>query len=74
MLAPPPFYVKGSHGGADTCNSALEIWQGQILMLFLVKRNKFCRCLVANAEGPFTTMWTITRPATWQKATKVFRH
>ena len=32
-------------------------------MWFWVKRNKFCQRLVACAEGPFTTVCIITRPA-----------
>ena len=31
-------------------------------MWFLTKRNKFCQRLVSSAEGPLTTVYTITRP------------
>ena len=44
------------------------------LMWFWVRRNKFCQRLVACAEGPFTTVRIITRPAKRREANKVFRH
>ena len=39
-------------------------------MWLLVKRNKFLQPLVASAEGPFTTVCIITRPAKQRKPTK----
>ena len=49
--APPPSYVNVSPGGDDT-GCTLEIYEGQILTWFWVKRNNFCQPLVACGKGP----------------------
>ena len=39
-----------------------------------MKRKKFRQRLVASAEGPFTTVCLITRPARRRESSEVLRH